>query len=66
MHLLRFDEVTDVDIIKNNCICTFWDGLGERCVCMWVCLYVMCVCTVCMYCILIVQLFLLLTDKLFF
>ena len=28
MHLLRFDENTDVDIIKNNCICQFWDGLG--------------------------------------
>ena len=29
MHLLRFDENTDVDIIKNNCICQFWDGLGK-------------------------------------
>ena len=28
MHLLRFDESSDVDIIKSNCMCAFWDALG--------------------------------------
>jgi len=30
MHLMQFDEDTDVTIVKNNCICNFWDALDYR------------------------------------
>ena len=30
MHLMKFDEQTDVDILKNDCICQFWNKLDYR------------------------------------
>lgn len=30
MHIVKFDDITDIELLENDCTCQMWEGLGFR------------------------------------